>query len=106
MKVTAVMESRERCAEAGWFAYDIVFDQPMDKAFIGRLGAIGGGFVFLEMLKRPFFKLEAEHYMIKGVQGDDFLRMAVHRDYPEELERVKSYLEKDYPGGLSVRYTV
>lgn len=94
MKIVKITESGERCAEAGWYAYDIVFDRPMDKAFIKSLKEIGGGFVFLEMLKRPFFKLEAEHYMIKGVQGDDFLRVAVHLDYPGELERVKGCLGK------------
>ena len=36
--------------------------------------------------------------MIKGVQGERFLRMAVHGDYPEELERVKGILENKAEG--------
>ncbi|MCI9372209.1 MAG: hypothetical protein HFI52_02245 [Lachnospiraceae bacterium] len=98
MKMIEVTESRERCAEAGWFAYDMIFDEPMEKTFIRSLETIGESFVFLEMLKAPFFKLEAEHYMIKGVQGERFLRMAVHGDYPEELERVKGILENKAEG--------
>ena len=48
--------------------------------------------MFLEMLKKPFFKLEAEHYILRGVLGDNFLRLAVHMDYPEEMERIKRRL--------------
>lgn len=93
MKITKITESRERCAEAGWFAYDFLLKEPMDKEFIRSLRGIGGSFVFLEMLKNPFFKLEADHYILKGVIGNDFFRMAVHGDYAkEELERVKRYI--------------
>ena len=93
-KVTSVVESRERCAEAGWFAYDLLLDQPMDRAFIRSLKGIGGSFVFLEMLKNTFFKLEADHYLLKGVQGNDFFRLAMHGDHLQELERVKTYLSE------------
>lgn len=93
MKVLQIIESRERCAEAGWFAYDFLLDALLDKEFIRNLRGIGGSFVFLEMLKNPFFKLEADHYILKGVVGNDFFRMAVHGDYvEEELERVKRYI--------------
>jgi len=94
MKILEVTESKERCVEAGWFAYDFLLDRPMEKDFIKSLRGIGGSFVFLEMLKKPFFKLEAGHYILKGVAGNDFFRMAVHTDYTEkELERVKRYIE-------------
>lgn len=94
MQVREIIESRERCVEAGWFAYDFVLEEPMGKEFIEALRGIGGSFLFLKMLKAPFFKLEADHYIVKGVQGNDFFRMAVHRDDAEiELERVKRYIE-------------
>lgn len=54
MKVLQIIESRERCAEAGWFAYDFLLDAPLDKEFIRNLRGIGGSFVFLEMLKNPW----------------------------------------------------
>lgn len=94
MKIREIIESRERCVEAGWFAYDMLLDRPMDQEFIRNLRGIGGSFVFLEMLRAPFFKLEADHYILKGVIGNDFFRMAVHRDDAEkELERVKQYID-------------
>lgn len=93
MKIREITESKERCVEAGWFAYDFLLEDAMEKAFIINLRGIGGSFVFLEMLKKPFFKLEADHYILKGVMGNDFFRMAVHADYVEkELERVKRYI--------------
>ena len=54
MKVLQIIESRERCAEAGWFAYDFLLDAPLDKEFIRNLRGIGGSFVFLEVLKNPW----------------------------------------------------
>lgn len=95
MKIREITESRERCVEAGWFAYDFLLDEPMEREFIIGLRGLGGSLVFLEMLKKPFFKLEADHYILKGVSGDDFFRMAVHADYAEEeLKRVKHYIEQ------------
>lgn len=96
MKILEIIESRERCVEAGWFAYDILLDEPMEKEFIKNLRGIGGSFVFLEMLKNPFFKLEADHYILKGVVGNDFFRAAIHTDHvDEELERIKAYIVRD-----------
>lgn len=94
MKIREIIESRERCVEAGWFAYDFVLEEPMKKEFIKSMRGIGGSYIFLEMLKAPFFKLEADHYILKGVEGNDFFRMAVHRDDAKgELERVRRYIE-------------
>ena len=90
MKITKITESRERCAEAGWFAYDFLLNAPMDKEFIRGLRGIGGSFVFLEMLKSPFFKLEADHYILKGVIGNDFFRMAVHGDHEKNRQRTQN----------------
>lgn len=91
MKLIERIESRERCAEAGWFAYDFVLDQKISKEFILQLRPLGS-FVFLDMLSKPFFKVENEHFMIKGILGDDFFRMAVHKDYTEELTKMEEFL--------------
>ncbi len=96
MKIREIIESRERCVEAGWFAYDFVLEEPINKEFIKNMRGIGGSYVFLEMLKAPFFKLEADHYILKGVEGNDFFRMAVHADdVKSEVERVRRFIEKE-----------
>lgn len=91
MKLLEKIESKERCAEAGWFAYDFIMDEETDKDFILKLRALGS-FVFMEMLKKPFYKIESDHYMIKGIMGDPFFRMAVHKDYTEELTKMEEFI--------------
>ena len=51
-----------------------------------------GSFVYLDMLKEPFFKIESDYYMIKGVQGKDYFRIAVHGKHEEELEKLERFL--------------
>jgi len=84
--------SRERCAESGWYAWDYLLSAPMDQAFIMRLKDLGGSFVFLHMLKKPFFKLESDYYALKGVLGDDFFRVATHEDNEVLLKRVENFI--------------
>ena len=57
MKITGKRPSREKCAESGWFATDYLMDAPIDREFILKLKSLGG-FVYLDMLKQPFFKIE------------------------------------------------
>lgn len=95
MKLLKRMESRERCTESGWYAYDYLLDGKMDKEFIKGLRGFGGSFVFLEMLKKPFFKIESEHYIIKGLLDDDFFRMAVHKDELLELNRLEEWIKSE-----------
>lgn len=71
MKITGKRPSREKCAESGWFATDYLMDAPIDREFILKLKSLGG-FVYLDMLKQPFFKIENNYYMIKGIEGNDY----------------------------------
>ena len=57
MKILGKQPSREKCAESGWFATDYLLDAPIDRAFILSLRPLGS-FVYLDMLKEPFFKIE------------------------------------------------
>ena len=93
MKIINRMESRERCAESGWFAYDYMLDGQIDRDFIRSLKPLGS-WVFLDMLDKPFFKIESEHFMIKGLLGEDYFRMAVHHEHEEELERLEKLIER------------
>lgn len=91
MKVLEIRESRERCAESGWFAYDYILDGVVDKDFIASLKPLGA-MIFLPMLKKPFFKIESDYYFIKGMAGDDFIRVAVHDKHRENLEKVQDFI--------------
>lgn len=68
MKILGKQPSREKCAESGWFATDYLLDAPIDRAFILSLRPLGS-FVYLDMLKEPFFKIENELLYDKGSAG-------------------------------------
>ena len=93
MKIRKIEESREKCAEAGWYAYDYFLEEPMEDSFIYALRPLGS-FVYLSMLKEPFFKIEGDCFMIKGVRGKDYFRAAVHDSNRAFLETVTEYVEK------------
>lgn len=93
MKIIGKQPSREKCAESGWFAVDYLLDEAIDRTFILKLRPLGS-FVYLDMLKQPFFKIENDYYVIKGVQGKDYFRMAVHGKHEEELQRLEKYLDE------------
>lgn len=92
MRIIDKIPSRERCAESGWYAWDFLLEQPMDDAFIRALRPLGS-FVYLAMLARPFFKVESTYCFIKGLLGDDFLRVATHDDHRDELARIEAFIE-------------
>lgn len=90
MKIIGYEESRERCAESGWFAFDILLGEPLTKEDIALFRPLGG-FLFLSMLKQPFFKVEQDYFMIKGVQGNEHFRLAMHQD---ECEKIEEWIER------------
>ena len=89
MRITEISESREPCAEAGWYAYDIGLEQAVKEAQIRALGE-HGDLVYLSRLKTPFYKLCQPYFYIQGLQGQNYLRLAVFR---EEEKRVLAQVE-------------
>ena len=82
MKILGKQPSREKCAESGWFATDYLLDAPIDRAFILSLRPLGS-FVYLDMLKEPFFKIENDYYVAasKSIQVDRGYYYRVHADH-------------------------
>lgn len=95
MKIIDQRKSLETCTESGWDAVDFLLDEPLDDAFIQKIGTIGGSFVYMRMLKKPFFKVESHYYVAKGVKGDKHFRFAVHKDYLQEIARVRALLNEE-----------
>ena len=88
MKIIGKQPSREKCAESGWFAWDYLLDEPIEREFILKLRPLGG-FTYLDMLKQPFFKIDSDYYMITGIQGNDYFRIAVHGKHEDQLEELE-----------------
>ncbi len=91
MKVTDTRRSLEACTESGWDAIDLLTEKPLEDEDIESLRNMEGSFLYMKQLKKPFFKIENHNYVIKGVRGDTFFRLAAHKDHlGETLEFVKS----------------
>ena len=84
MKIIGKQPSREKCAESGWFAWDYLLDGTITREFILKLKGLGS-FTYLDMLRQPFFKIDSDYYMIKGIQGNDYFRIAVHGKQEDQL---------------------
>ncbi len=92
MKIIDRRQSLESCTESGWDAFDLMLDEPLTDEFIEKIGRIGGSFIYMRMLKKPFFKVESHNYMAKGVKDEKFFRLALHKDYLSEADRIVAYL--------------
>jgi len=92
MKVTDISESIELCTEAGWSAYDMAVDMPIDREAILNLGTLGD-LTYLSALKQPFYRIQSRYYMIKGLEGKCQLRVAMLLGEEAVLERVREILE-------------
>ena len=83
MRVLSVERSFEPCAESGWYGYDLRLDAPVDDKLIEALGALGQ-LSCVRSLKRPFFLVRNESFLLRGITGDLFLRAGFAvKDAPE-----------------------
>nr|WP_319776989.1 hypothetical protein [uncultured Sphaerochaeta sp.] len=92
MNVMKIEPSTEPCAEAGFYGYDFFLENEIGDEFINSLRPLGS-LMYLPMLKKPFFKVESDYYLLKGLKSDSFFRMAVHGDYLHEIDRIKGFVE-------------
>lgn len=94
MKVIRTTESIELCTESGWSAYDLTVDEEIEKETIQRLGTLGD-LTYLGMLSKPFYRIEQAYYMIKGLEGDKVLRVAMLGGQEAILEQVQDILSQE-----------
>ncbi len=87
MRITAITPSPEPCVEAGWHASQYYLECPVDIGLVTALRSLGT-LLLLDKVRQPFFKVESHHYIIKGLLGDDSIRVAVHRDHTDETQRI------------------
>lgn len=87
MTITHITPSPEPCVEAGWQASQYYLDHRVDRPLVKALSPLGS-LLLLDKVRQPFFKIESHHYIIKGLLGDDSIRVAVHRDHTDETQRI------------------
>lgn len=92
MKISERSRSTEQCAEAGWYAFSYTTSTPITADFILSMRPLGS-FVYMKALKKPFFKIENDTYIIKGVQGDSHFVIATHRDDTPQLGAIEQKIK-------------
>lgn len=85
MNIIKKTESVEPCTESGWYAWDYELERGMEPEDIEALAVLGGSFLYLKQLKEPFYKVETQYMMVKGLEGRSVLRLSVYKEYEEEL---------------------
>lgn len=93
MRITSITPSPEPCVEAGWHASQYYLEGTVTHDFVLSLRSLGS-LLLMDKLRQPFFKIENHHYMIKGLLGEDSVRVAVHRDYPDEEAMIRQTIEE------------
>ncbi len=76
--------SVEPCTEAGWRAYDYLLSEVLNEQDILSMRSLGN-LVYLRTMRKPFFKVDADYYYIKGIQGERLMRIAFHGVHEEEV---------------------
>lgn len=92
MKIVEIRDSMEQCNEAGWQAFDFFVENPLTDEDILKLKPMGN-FLYLSMLKAPFFKVDGNYVHIKGVKGNAHFRVAVHGEYIRYIDEIKTLAE-------------
>jgi hypothetical protein len=92
MRVLSNERSIEPCTESGWYGYDIRLSAPIDQKLIDVLGTLGC-MRCISALKRPFFILRGEGFLIRGITGDEFLRAGFAEKSAPQLDRICAVIE-------------
>ena len=91
MRIIGITPSPEPCAEAGWHASQYLLDGTVSRELVMALRPLGS-LLLMDNLRQPFFKIENHHYMLKGLLGDNSIRVAVHREHEEETNLIKQLI--------------
>ncbi len=94
MRIKKIERSYETCTESGWYGYYIVIDEPVDDDLIMKLSVLGK-LSYWRNLKRPFFTVRSEQFLIRGVVGDDFIKAGFADKAVPELEMIRCVIESE-----------
>ncbi len=97
MRVIASERSLEPCAESGWFGYDLALSEPIDESLLEALGSLGR-MNCIRTLKRPFFIVRAEEFVLRGIVGDRFLRAGFSALSAPQMEQICAVIDSVRPG--------
>ena len=91
MQVLSAERSFEPCAESGWYGYDIRLSEPIDDGLIDALGTLGQ-MSCIRTLKRPFFIVRGDGFLLRGITGDCFLRAGFAEKNAPQMDLILSVI--------------
>lgn len=100
MKITGRTRSTEPCQEAGWVPFTYCTDNPIDETFVmslrHRLDLLrpGCSFLFMRRLARPFFKIQSDDCLVRGIIGDRQFVVAVDGDDADKADMLVGVSEE------------
>ena len=96
MEIVTIQPSLEQCAQAGWQGYDVVLKQVVTRDFLGQLAA-KGHLDYYPQLRQPFFRVLHPQWVIRGVVGQDKLRVGFPQgdERTEHLRKIRWLLEDE-----------
>ena len=91
MQALSAERSFAPCAESGWYGYDIRLSEPIDDALIETLGTLGQ-MQCIRTLKRPFFIVRGDGFLLRGITGDCFLRAGFAEKSAPQMDLILSVI--------------
>lgn len=97
--VTRIEESATECTQFNWHGVDVFFNNPVDENSIELWRSLGDT-VYIKELNKPFFKICAKDYVIRGFQGDTMIRIGCQRGVINlsDISEISSFLNLDNQG--------
>lgn len=90
MKIVKIEKSFESCQQAGWHGVDVYFDESVEEEQVLGWSKLGR-MVYMKQLKQPFYKISNKSYLIRGITGNNYLRIGSTASYEQMLE--KTYIQ-------------
>ncbi len=67
-------------------------EEPVTEEDILKLKPMGS-FLYLSMLRAPFFKIDGDYFHIKEIKGNGHFWVAVHKEHTCYVEKIKILVE-------------
>lgn len=72
----------------GSFVYEVSFSAPITESFIDCI-ACGSELQYFPDFPRPFFRITDENFSIKGIEGNQTVRVIAYRSFEDTLAMIK-----------------
>lgn len=80
LKIVGIEDSLTECTQYDWYGVDIEFDTELTDRTVEMWRTLGD-MSYLKELKKPFFKICTDNFVIRGFVGDRIIRIGCRRSF-------------------------